>query len=164
MAGGATHSGAAGPEGLTWEMHEDGPHLTDFGKEVLLNNNKAEVPDEYGGGDWESGISALNYKAVAQCEKSAAGYYYYYDLWDSVKELNKSALTTDWCQQMGADTTMEYLQENDMLLVAPGMLYTAEVESMEQVTIRSQCKRVVQEYSWKMIFAADRETFDRLLD
>ena len=137
MAGGATHSGAAGPEGLTWEMHEDGPHLTDFGK---------------------------NYKAVAQCEKSAAGYYYYYDLWDSVKELNKSALTTDWCQQMGADTTMEYLQENDMLLVAPGMLYTAEVESMEQVTIRSQCKRVVQEYSWKMIFAADRETFERLLD
>ena len=164
MAGGATHSGAAGPEGLTWEMHEDGPHLTDFGKEVLLNNNKAEVPDEYGGGDWESGISALNYKAVAQCEKSAAGYYYYYDLCDSVKELNKSALTTDWCQQMGADTTMEYLQENDMLLVAPGMLYTAEVESMEQVTIRSQCKRVVQEYSWKMIFAADRETFERLLD
>ena len=63
---------------------------------------------------------------------------------------------------MGADTTMEYLQKNDMLLVASGMLYTAEVENMEQVTIRSQCKRVIQEYSWKMIFAADRETFERL--
>ncbi len=164
MTGQATHSGTAGPEGLTWEMHEDGPYLTDFGKKVLLDSKEMEVPDEYGGGTWESGISALNYKAVVQCEKSAAGYYYYYDMWDSVKVLDKSALKKDWCEKMKADTTMEYLQKNNMLLVATGMLYTAEAESMEQLTIRSLCKQAIQEYSWKMIFAADRETFERLLE
>ncbi len=165
MLNGANLSGAAaGPEGLTWEMHEDGPYLTDFGKEALLNGGEIEMPEEYGGGTWKSGTSTLNYKAVVQCEKSEDGYYYYYDLWDSVKALDTSELVNDWKEKMGADTTMEYLQKNNMLLVAPGMLYTASVETSEQSTIRYQCKRAIQEYSWKMVFAPDRQRFEELLD
>lgn len=165
MMNGANLSGAtAGLEGLTWEMHEDGPYLTDFGKEALLNGGEIEMPEEYGGGTWKSGTSTLNYKAVVQCEKSEEGYYYYYDLWDSVKSLDTSELVSDWKEKMGADTTMEYLQKNKMLLVAPGMLYTASVETSEQTTIRHQCKRAIQEYSWKMVFAANRGQFEALLD
>lgn len=165
MMNGANLSGAtAGLEGLTWEMHEDGPYLTDFGKEALLNGGEIEMPEEYGGGTWKSGTSTLNYKAVVQCEKSEEGYYYYYDLWDSVKSLDTSELVSDWKEKMGADTTMEYLQKNKMLLVAPGMLYTAFVETSEQTTIRHQCKRAIQEYSWKMVFAANRGQFEALLD
>lgn len=165
MLNGANLSGAAaGPEGLTWEMHDDGPYLTDFGKEALLNGGEIEMPEEYGGGTWKSGTSTLNYKAVVQCEKSEDGYYYYYDLWDSVKELDTSDLLKDWKAKMGADSTMEYLQKNNMLLVAPGMLYTASVETAEQSTIRYQCKRAIQEYSWEMVFAPDREHFEALLD
>lgn len=165
MLNGANLSGAAaGPEGLTWEMHEDGPYLTDFGKEALLNGGEIEMPEEYGGGTWKSGTSTLNYKAVVQCEKSEDGYYYYYDLWDSVKALDTSGLVKDWREKMDADTTMEYLQKNNMLLVAPGMLYTASVETSEQSTIRYQCKRAIQEYSWEMVFAPDRQHFEELLD
>ncbi len=165
MMNGASLSGAAaGPEGLTWEMREDGPYLTDFGKEALLDGGEIEMPEEYGGGTWKTGTSTLNYKAVVQCEKSEDGYYYYYDLWDSVKSLDTSELVRDWKEKMDADTTMEYLQKNNMLLVAPGMLYTASVETSEQTTIRHQCKRAIQEYSWKMVFAADREHFEALLD
>lgn len=122
------------------------------------------MPEEYGGGTWKSGTSTLNYKAVVQCEKSEDGYYYYYDLWDSVKALDTSGLVKDWREKMGADTTMEYLQKNNMLLVAPGMLYTASVETSEQSTIRYQCKRAIQEYSWEMVFAPDRQHFEELLD
>lgn len=165
MMNGANLSGAAaGPEGLTWEMREDGPYLTDFGKEALLNGGEIEMPEEYGVGTWKSGTSTLNYKAVVQCEKSEDGYYYYYDLWDSVKSLDTSEVVKDWKEKMDADTTMEYLQKNNMLLVAPGMFYTALVETSEQTTIRHQCKRAIQEYSWKMVFAADREHFEALLD
>lgn len=165
MMNGANLSGAAaGPEGLTWEMHEDGPCLTDFGKEALLNGGEIEMPEAYGGGTWKSGTSTLNYKAVVQCEKSEEGYYYYYDLWESSKALDTSELVRDWREKMGADTTMEYLEKNDMLLVAPGMLYTASVETSEQTTIRHQCKRAIQEYSWKMIFAPDRQRFEALLN
>lgn len=165
MINGASLSGAAaGPEGLTWEMREDGPYLTEFGREALMNGGDIEVPAEYGGGTWESGTSALNYKAVVQCEKSERGFYYYYELWDSVRALDTSALVEDWREKMDADTTMEYLEKNDMLLVAPGMLYTASVETAEQSTIRYQCKRAIQNYSWEMVFAPDRQRFEALLD
>lgn len=165
MINGANLSGAAaGPEGLTWEMREDGPYLTEFGREALMNGGDIEVPAEYGGGTWESGTSALNYKAVVQCEKSERGFYYYYELWDSVRALDTSALVEDWREKMDADTTMEYLEKNDMLLVAPGMLYTASVETAEQSTIRYQCKRAIQNYSWEMVFAPDRQSFEALLD
>ena len=165
MVNGANLSGAAaGLEGLTWEMREDGPYLTEFGREALMNGGNIEVPEEYGGGTWESGVSALNYKAVVQCEKSERGFYYYYELWDSVKALDTSALVEDWREKMGADTTMEYLRKNNMLLVAPGMLYTASVETAEQTTIRYQCKRAIQDYSWEMVFASDSQRFEELLD
>ncbi len=165
MMNGANLSGAAaGPEGLTWEMREDGPYLTDFGREALMNGGDIEVPEEYGDGTWESGTSALNYKAVVQCEKSERGFHYYYELWDSVRALDTSSLIEDWREKMNADTTMGYLQKNDMLLVAPGMLYTASVETAEQTTIRHQCKRAIQDYSWEMVFAPDRQRFEELLD
>lgn len=165
MMNGANLFGAtAGPEGLTWEMREDGPYLTEFGIEALLNGGEVEMPEEYGGGTWESGTSTLNYKTVVQCEKSERGYYYYYDLWDSVKELDVSPLAKDWKEKMGADNTMEYLQKSNMLLIAPGMLYTASVETAEQSTIRYQCKRAIQNYSWEMVFAPDRQRFEELLD
>jgi len=165
MMNGASLSGAAaGPEGLTWEMHEDGPCLTDFGREALMNGGNIEVPEEYGGGTWESGTSVLNYKAVVQCEKSERGFHYYYELWDSVRALDTSSLVEDWRERMNADTTMDYLQKNDMFLVAPGMLYTASVETAEQTTIRYQCKRVIQDCSWEMVFAPDRQRFEELLD
>ncbi|MDE7321299.1 MAG: extracellular solute-binding protein [Lachnospiraceae bacterium] len=165
MLNGASLSGAAaGPEGLTWEMKEDGPSLTDFGREALLNGGEVEMPAEYGGGTWESGISALNYKAVVQCEKNDRGFHYYYELWDSVRALDTSVLVEDWRKKMNADTTMEYLEKNDMLLVAPGMLYTASVETAEQTAIRYQCKRAIQNYSWEMVFAPDSQRFEELLD
>lgn len=164
MNGANLSGGAAGPEGLTWEMHEDGPYLTDFGREALMNGGNIEVPEEYGGGIWESGTSVLNYKAVVQCEKSERGFHYYYELWDSVRALDTSSLVEDWRERMNADTTMGYLQKNDMLLVAPGMLYTASVETAEQTTIRHQCKRAIQDYSWEMVFAPDRQRFEELLD
>ena len=83
---GAQLSGAtAEPEYLTWEMGEDGPYLTEFGKKAMMGE-QVEVPEEYGGNTWEDGTSALNYKPVAQCEKDSDGYYFAYELWDSVRE------------------------------------------------------------------------------
>lgn len=156
--------GAAGPMGLTWEMREGEPYLTDFGREAFLNGGNLEVPQEYGGGTWADGVSTLNYKSVAHCEKSEEGIYYYYNMWDSVIALDTSDIVIDWRNRMCANSTMEYLQKNDMLIVAPGVSYIAPSEDTEQSTIRNQCKKAIQEYSWEMIFAPDREQFERLLD
>lgn len=56
---------------------------------------------------------------------------------------------------------MSYLSENNMLLPAPGMGYVSEEETNELFIIRSQCRSVITDYSWRMIFAEDEESFYR---
>ncbi|MFR0814928.1 MAG: hypothetical protein ACLSIL_10950 [Enterococcus casseliflavus] len=48
---------------MTWEVGEDGaPVLTDFGKEALIDGD-ADVPEEFGGGSYKDGGSALNFNS-----------------------------------------------------------------------------------------------------
>lgn len=160
---GAQLSGStAGPEGLTWEMGEDGPRLTEFG-ELALFHADAQVPEEWGGGLWEYGTSALNYKPVAQCEKDPNGYYYVFNLWDSVREQMDSALQEDWQRVMQVESSMEYYLKNGQIIVAPGCGYVAPQETYELSAIRNQCGRVLREYSWNMVFAEDEEEYQYLL-
>lgn len=159
----STGSGTAGPEGLTWEMTEEGPVLTDFGVEALMNG-EVEVPEEWGGGLWLDGISALNFKSVMQSDLDPEGYPYAFSLWESVEEMGITELDRRWREYMGADSTMEYLEKNGMLLVAPGCDYQKPKESSEISTMRSRCKNIVVEYSWKMIFAEDEASFTELYE
>lgn len=156
-------NGAAGPEGLTWEIGDDGlPVLTDFGRRALPNN-QAEVPEEYGGGIWSAGVSALNFKTTIQKETDPkTGAPYDYLCWDSTIRDHRSAIDEDWIERMGAETAMEYLEKNDMLLVAPGANYSTPAENANITTIRGQCKSAVINYSWRMIFSSEDE-FDMLL-
>ena len=156
-------SGAAGPEGLTWEMKDGKPCLTDFGKQALPSNDVA-VPEEWGGGSWKDGVSALNYKTNSLVDidpNSNAAYNYL--LWDSVLEENKTKLDTDWQEKMGAKTTLDYLESHDQIMVAPGSSYIAPEEDSNITTLRSQCKASIVDYSWKMIFASGEEEFNSLL-
>lgn len=156
-------NGAAGIEGLTWEMNADGkPELTDFGKQALPMND-AEVPEEYGGGNWKDGVSALNFKPVnLEDIDPATGEAYDYLTWETTIADNQTALDLDWAEHMGAISTMEYLKANDMLAVAPGSSYTIPEADSNITTIRGQCKATVIDNSWKMIFAKDQSEFDSL--
>lgn len=57
-------TGTAGPEDLTWAMTDHGPALTDFGLRALSNENPP-VPDKWGSGTWNSGISRLNFNSIS---------------------------------------------------------------------------------------------------
>lgn len=154
---------AAGPEGLTWEMTENGPVLTDFGIDTLIHRKDLEVPKEYGTGTWEDGVSELNFVAVTLSDLSPDGFPYAYDLWDSVIAKKNTSLQEDWNSFMNAASTMEYLKSNDKLVVSTGCNYTQPPESSEISTIRSQCRSIIVDYSWRMIFAADEAEFYTLL-
>lgn len=158
-------SGAAGIKGLTWDINEDGKaELTEFGKSALPNN-EVDVPEEYGGGNWKDGVSALNFKPINLGDMDpVAKEPYDYTLWETTIENNVTALSKDWSEHMGADTTMEYLENNDMLLVAPGSSYTTPEEDSNITTIRSQCKAVIVDNSWKMVFAGSESEFTKLFD
>lgn len=159
----AQTASTCGPEGLTWEQQNGEPALTDFGKQALYGE-VPEVPEEWGGGNWKDGISALNYKAVNQLDVNPdTGICYDYSTWDSVLAAQDSELYKDWQEKMGAKTTMEYLRNNNQILVAPGSGYVVPEEDSQITTLRGQCKASIVEYSWKMVFAADEKEFDSLL-
>lgn len=157
--------GAAGPEGLTWELNEDGkPELTDFGREALLGGG-ATVPEDWGGGSYLDGASWLNVTTVlGNDEDPDTGHPFNYKMWETYQESVANPLTDDWAEKMGgAATTMEYLEANDMIIVAPGASFVAPEDSSEVETIRNQVKAIVVENSWKMAFAANEAEFDSLL-
>lgn len=157
--------GAAGPQGLTWELNADGePELTEFGREALLGGG-ATVPEEWGGGSYLDGGSWLNVTTVlGNDEDPGTGHPYNYKMWETYQASVSNPLTEDWAAKMGGfATTMDYLRENDMLLVATGASYVAPMDSSEVETIRNQVKAVIVEHSWKMAFAADQAEFDSLL-
>jgi multiple sugar transport system substrate-binding protein/putative aldouronate transport system substrate-binding protein len=153
----------AGPQGLTWEMGTDGPYLTEFGEEALLGGD-AKVPEEWGGGSYTEGVSQLNYKPVSTVDLDPNGYPYYFTLWKSVLEKEDSALDLNWKNFMGADSTHEYLEKNNQIIVAPGCGYITPDMSSEIATMRNQCRSIIVSYSWKMVFASNDASFYTLAE
>lgn len=159
----AQTASTCGPEGLTWEMKDGEPVLTDFGKQALYGET-VNVPDEWGGGTWKDGVSALNYKAVNQLDVNPeTGICYDYTTWSSVLENQDNTLYADWKTQTGAETTMDYLTSHDQILVAPGSGYAVPEEDSQISTLRGQCKASIVDYSWKMVFASNEDEFNSLL-
>lgn len=152
-----------GPEGLTWEIQDGAPVLTEFGKKALYEI-KTELPDEWGKGIWQDGVSQLNFKAVNWLDVNPdTGVCYNYAMWDSVIEEDTSAFVTDWQEFTGAKTTMEYLTEHGQVIVAPGSGYVAQSESTQIAALRRQCSSNIVDYSWRMVFAKDEAEFEALL-
>ena len=61
-----------------------------------------------------------------------------------------------------AETTVDYLENADQVIVAPGASYVAPEDSSEISTLRNQVKSTVVEYSWKMVFAKNEAEFNSL--
>ena len=156
-------SDACGPEGLTWEMGENGPVLTEFGISAL-GGVEIEVPKEWGGGSWKEGVCAFNVTFVQSVDENPkTGEPYMYKLWSSAEEA-RSGLDKAWSSTTGADTAMEYLQDHGMLVVAPGDSYVDSEENYQITTIRNQCRTGLINYSWELIFAEDQEQFEQISD
>ncbi len=160
----AQTTASSGPEGLTWELKDGIPALTEFGKDAFYNGGDTVVPEEWGGGTWKDGVSALNFVTVIPSDTNPdTRYPYNYTLWDSEIEANSTTLDIDWQTKMGAKTTIEFLKNNDMLMVAPGSSFIAPAEDSEISTLRGQCRAIIIENSWKMVFAANVDEFNSLL-
>ncbi len=163
LASASQTSGTSGPEGLTWEMVDGEPVLTEFGKRAFYESD-AELPESWGGGFWGEGSSALNFTTVLPFDiNPETGFSYSHTLWDSVVTLHNTPVDKDWQNHMNALTTLEYLQKNDMMIVSPGHGFIAPPESSHISTLRAQVNSIIKEYSWKMVFAKDKAEFDKLL-
>ncbi len=160
----AQTSGSCGPEGLTWEMKDGQATLTTFGEKAFSGDAALTMPDEWGGGTYKDGISQLNYQAVLTMETNPVNNLpYNYSLWPSYLASKSTPLDNAWKTFMKADTTLDYLTQHSMFAVAPGNSYIPAAAPTEIDTLRNQCKAIIIENSWKMVFAKDEATFNSLL-
>lgn len=157
-------AGAGGPRGLAWELEDGRPVYTEFGVRTLPGND-VEVPEEWGGGSWKDGVPALNFKALAVVDTDPGTKEPYLTaMWSSVLEKNNTEIDLDWQEYAGgAKTSMEFLESKGALAVAPGTAYIAPEKSPDITILRNQCKTVILDRSWKMVFAKDEAEFDDLL-
>ncbi|MCX7711440.1 MAG: extracellular solute-binding protein [Clostridia bacterium] len=153
-----------GPKGLTWDVKDGKPYLTDFGKKALPKN-PIDIPAEYGGGNFKDGINQMNINLV-QITAIHPDFNEPYDwrLWKSVLSDNPSKLVQNWRASMNALTPKEYLQKNNMLVVNDPV-FTGKAPDTIDKTLQQkqgQAAAVIKQYSWKMIFAKNEAEFDKL--
>lgn len=156
-------SSSCGFEDLMWTMKDGQPELTEFGLECFTTAD-AMMPAELGGGSFLDGISKLNYKTVSDGEiNPETGFPYNYTLWDSYTSMNVSEIEKDWQDKMGAKNPLEYFINHDMVVVSPGSGYATPSEPTDIANMRSQCREIIKDYSWKAVFAADKAEYDQIV-
>lgn len=149
----------AGPKGLTWDINESGPYLTDFGK-YLFSSDDADIPAEWGGGTWSEGICKLNIVPVINKELDSNGYPYAFALWDSVLSMDISDIEADWRSHMNADYSLDYLVKNNKAVISSAYSFNDIPDSNDLYNKRAYCGKYIKDYSWKMIFAKDEAEFN----
>jgi multiple sugar transport system substrate-binding protein/putative aldouronate transport system substrate-binding protein len=155
-----------GPEGLTREMKDGQPYLTDFGQKFYIGKDKElKVPEEWGGGSISNGNPQLNFKPVGQSEiNPETGTYYSRDRWDSVISLTTTTISKDWSDtHEGYVTPIKYFKDKNFLSVIPGVPFAVDQYTTDVKTIKEQCKQIILQDSWQMCFAKDENEFNALL-
>ncbi len=154
-----------GPQGLTWEMKDGKPVLTEFGKKALPNN-PVDVPEEFGGGTFKDGQNQMNFENVNRnATNSATGEAYDYRLWTSYLKDNPTKLVQSWRDAMGGALTAKEYTIKNKLYVLKKPVFTgkaAETRPNQLIQKQGQVATVVKQYSWKLIFAKDQAHFDQL--
>lgn len=154
-----------GPQGLTWEMKDGRPVLTEFGKQALPNN-PVEVPAEFGGGTYQDGQNQMNFEFVHRnAINPETNEPYDFRLWTSYLEENTNPLIEKWRKAMGALTVKDYLMDNNMISVKKPVFMGRAPEIMpdELMQKQGQVATVIKQYSWRMMYAKDETEFNQLL-
>lgn len=160
----AQTSGTCGPEGLTWEMKDGRPVLTDFGNKAFHGDPNLAMPAQWGTGTYKDGVSQLNFQAVSTLDINPANNEAYnWTMWPSTLEANSTPLDKSWQDFMKAKTTLDYLTQHNMYTVAAGNSYIAPAAPADIDAARNQCKAIIIQDSWKMVFAKDEAEFNSRL-
>ncbi|MFR6162971.1 MAG: hypothetical protein ACLUJR_08110 [Mediterraneibacter gnavus] len=126
--------------------------------------NDVAVDEEYGGGNWKDGVSALNFvnsklmKILTQIQE--------HHITTRNGRQRLKIIRLHW-MKTGVHTWVQIQRWNiwenhNMLLVAPGSSYSVPEADSNITTVRGQCKSAIVDGSWKMIFAKDDAEFNSL--
>lgn len=162
----------ASPEGLTFQhngIQDFNYTVGDDGKYTLINDNalmdNLPVPEEYGGAGYQDGNNAINQWIVdAISTNPNTGEPYSSQYWSTYKAATMTQMKKDWAAKFGASEPVEYMKNNNVLLVSPNVSVTLPSDTADISVIRSQCGYNLNDYSWRMIYAKDDAEFDSMWD
>ena len=154
----------AGDEGIIYTVNDDGTYtLTEDGYNRFTT--EIMIPEELGGGNWTDGNNQVNQWIVQSYDTNPVnGESYVPDLWASYLEKNNTKTNKEWKEMYGAENEVEYLQDKGMMSPVPQINISLAIDTTDIGLIRSQCKTIVCDASWKAIFAADEAAFDAIWD
>lgn len=154
----------AGDEGIIYTVNDDGTYtLTEDGYNRFTT--EIMIPEELGGGKWTDGNNQVNQWIVQSYDTNPVnGESYVPDLWASYLEKNNTKTNKEWKEMYGAENEVEYLQDKGMMSPVPHINISLAIDTTDIGLIRSQCKTIVCDASWKAIFAADEAAFDAIWD
>lgn len=162
------------PEGLTiqhtglkdliYTVNDDGKTFTLTQDGIDRFTKTITVPDEMGGGNVKDGGDQLNQWIVGSQEiDTDNGENFNSDFWATSIERNKTKTSTEWSAKFdGAKNELDYLQKNNKISVVPFANIPLESDNSDISLIRGQCKSIVCDSSWKMVFAKDQAEFDKI--
>ncbi|WP_373231228.1 ABC transporter substrate-binding protein [Cohnella sp.] len=154
-----------GPKGLTWDIKDGKPYVTEFGWQAYQNAKETDVPAEYGGGTYDHGGAKINNSTLnASLINPEIGEPYNRDLWSSTLDHNPNPVIVSWREAMGARTMKEYYTNNNKIAVTK-QTFTGEAPIVLPTDIQqkqNEVGKVIKEYSWKMIIAKTDEEFNKL--
>ena len=154
----------AGDEGIIYTVNDDGTYtLTEDGYNRFTT--EIMIPEELGGGNWTDGNNQVNQWIVQSYDTNpVTGESYVPDLWASYLEKNNTKTNKEWKEKFGAENEVEYLKSNGMMEPVPSINMSLAIDTTDIGLIRSQCKTIVCDSSWKAIFAADEAAFEATWD
>ena len=151
----------AGIEGLNYIV-EDGKFVP-YKDNALMDN--LPVPEEYGGGGYQDGNNAINqWIGNALNTNPVTGEGYAQKHWSSYKAKNMTQMKKEWQETFGAEDDVDWMKKNGVLLASPNVSVALKTDTIDIGMIRVDVNKVLCEYTWKMIFAEDEETFEALWD
>ena len=151
-----------GIEGFNYEKGSDG-RLYQKNDNALMDN--LPVPAEYGGGGYQDGNNAINQWIVsANSTNPLTNEPYAKQYWSTYKEEMMTDMKKEWQQKFGAAEPAEYMKKNNVLVISPNVSVALPVDTNDIAVIRNQCKVAVNDWSWRMIKAADDAEFDSMWD
>lgn len=151
-----------GIEGFNYEKQSNGKFaLTTTGQTAFQNNTP--VPAEYGGGGYQDGQCKLNIDLIGTPAKDPdTGEPYDNNLWSSYIQANQTTMTKAWMKLYNADNSLDYYKKNNMISVVPNINVNLGNDSSTIKNERNQCKKILLDTSWSMIFAKNQADFDKL--
>lgn len=155
----------AGPKGLTWDIVDGKPKLTEFGLKATFDQSKpVEVPAEYGGGNYIDGNNKSSFAPILISDTDPnTKAPYDARVWETTIEARQTPLSKAWTDAYKATNSFDYVSQHDQLSVAPGTNYVVTNQSSDIEALRNQVKAIIVDYSWKMVFAKNDKEFNSLL-